>query len=101
MALTKADLVEAEWLEMVQADVTEFLKGTFLEGCPIVPCSGTTGQGLPALLAAIQTQAAAAEPKRTQGILRLPGGSRLQHQGVRDGGDRHAVEPAASRSGMR
>jgi selenocysteine-specific elongation factor len=72
VALTKADLVEAEWLEMVQADVAEFLKGTFLEGCPIVPCSGTTGQGLPALLEAIQTQAAAAEPKRTQGILRLP-----------------------------
>ncbi len=72
VALTKADMVEAEWLEMVQADVAEFLKGTFLEGCPIVPCSGTTGQGLPALLEAIQTQAAAAEPKRTQGILRLP-----------------------------
>jgi selenocysteine-specific elongation factor len=72
VALTKADLVEAEWLEMVQADVAEFLKGTFLEGCPIVPCSGTTGQGLPALLAAIQTQAAAAEAKRMQGILRLP-----------------------------
>jgi selenocysteine-specific elongation factor len=72
VALTKADLVEAEWLEMVQADVAEFLKGTFLAGCPIVPCSGTTGQGLPALVAAIQAQAAAAEPKRTQGIVRLP-----------------------------
>jgi selenocysteine-specific elongation factor len=72
VALTKADLVEAEWLEMVQADVAGFLKGTFLDGCPIVPCSGTTGQGLPDLLAAIQAQAAAAEPKRTQGILRLP-----------------------------
>src|SRR5512138_784781 len=66
VALTKADLVEAEWLEMVQADVAEFLNGTFLVGCPIVPCSGTTGQGLPALLEAIQAQAAAAEPKRTQ-----------------------------------
>jgi small GTP-binding protein len=31
VALTKADLVEAEWLEMIQADVTEFLKGTFLD----------------------------------------------------------------------
>jgi selenocysteine-specific elongation factor len=72
VALTKADLVEAEWLEMVQADVGEFLKGTFLAGCPIVPCSGTTGQGLPALLEAIQAQAAAVEPKRTQAILRLP-----------------------------
>jgi len=72
VALTKADLVEAEWLELVQADVTEFLEGTFLAGCPIVPCSGTTGHGLPDLLDAIQAQAAAVEPKRTQAILRLP-----------------------------
>jgi selenocysteine-specific elongation factor len=72
VALTKADLVEPDWLEMVQADVAGFLKGTFLEACPIIPCSGTTGQGLPALLEAIQAQATVAEPKRTQGILRLP-----------------------------
>jgi selenocysteine-specific elongation factor len=72
VALTKADLVEADWLEMVQADVAEALKKTFLDGCPIVPCSATTGQGLPELLQAIQTQAALAEPKRTEGIARLP-----------------------------
>lgn len=50
VALTKADLVESDWLELVQADVAEALKGTFLDGCPIVPCSATTGQGLPELL---------------------------------------------------
>ncbi len=72
VALTKADLVDAEWLEMVRADAAQALKGTFLEGCPVVPCSATTGQGLPELLQAIQAQAAAAEPKRTEGILRLP-----------------------------
>src|SRR3990172_2491290 len=48
------------------------LKGTFLDGCPVVPCSATTGRGLPELLAAVQAQAAAAEPKRTDGTLRLP-----------------------------
>src|SRR5574342_1367575 len=58
VALTKADLTEAEWLEMVQADVAEALKGTFLDGCPIVPCSATTGQGLSDPLQAIQGQAA-------------------------------------------
>ena len=72
VALTKADLTEADWLEMVQADVAEALKGTFLDGCPIVPCSATTGQGLPDLLQAIQGQAVLAEPKRTEGIVRLP-----------------------------
>ncbi|MBI4839975.1 MAG: selenocysteine-specific translation elongation factor, partial [candidate division NC10 bacterium] len=72
VALTKSDLVEAEWLEMVRADIVETLKGTFLDGCPVVPCSATTGQGLPELLQAIQDQAAAAEPKRTEGTVRLP-----------------------------
>ena len=72
VALTKADLVDAEWLEMVRADVAEVLKGTFLDGCPVVACSATTGEGLPELLQAIQAQAGTVEPKRTQGIVRLP-----------------------------
>ena len=58
VALTKADLVEPDWLEMVRADIAESLRGTFLEGCPIVPCSGATGQGLPELLQAISEVAA-------------------------------------------
>ncbi len=72
VALTKADLVDEEWLEMVRADIGETLKGTFLAGCPVVPCSATTGLGLAELLQAIQTQAAMAEPKRAEGTLRLP-----------------------------
>ena len=72
VALTKADLVEPDWLEMVRADIAESLRGTFLEGCPIVPCSGATGQGLPELLQAIQAQASTADPKRVDGTLRLP-----------------------------
>lgn len=72
VALTKADLVDAEWLELVRADVAGALQGTFLDGCPVVPCSAATGQGLPDLVQAIQGQAAAAEPKRTEGTVRLP-----------------------------
>ncbi len=72
VALTKADLVDEEWLEMVRADIAGTLKGMFLAGCPVVPCSATTGRGLAELLQAIQAQAAMAEPKRTEGTLRLP-----------------------------
>src|SRR5512138_1945892 len=68
VALTKADLVEPDWIEMVQADVEAVLRGTFLEGCPVVPCSAITGQGIPDLLAAIQAQAATAEPKREDAV---------------------------------
>ncbi|MBI4537772.1 MAG: selenocysteine-specific translation elongation factor [candidate division NC10 bacterium] len=72
VALTKADLVEPDWLEMVQADVTDVLRGTFLQGCPVLPCSATTGQGLPEVVAAIQAQAGTVDAKRDDGILRLP-----------------------------
>src|SRR6202011_5258329 len=50
VALTKRDLVEDEWLELIQADVEDFLKITSLKGVPIVPCSATTGVGLDTLL---------------------------------------------------
>ncbi len=72
VALTKADLVEAEWLEMVRGEVAAFLKGTFLAGCPIVPVSATTGRGLKELTEALAALAAEVEPKRTEGVFRLP-----------------------------
>src|SRR5919197_275628 len=51
VVLTKADMADAEWLELVQEDVRTFLRGTFLEGQPIVPVSAKTGEGLDALRA--------------------------------------------------
>ena len=39
VVLTKADLAEPEWLELVQEDVRSVLRGTFLEGRAIVPVS--------------------------------------------------------------
>src|SRR3954449_1115787 len=44
--LTKADLVDAETLEIVKLEVHDFLRGSFLEGSPIVPVSAKTGAGL-------------------------------------------------------
>ena len=55
VALTKMDLVDEEWLELVREEVEEQLKSTTLEGAPIVPVSAYTGQGLPALLARLET----------------------------------------------
>jgi selenocysteine-specific elongation factor len=54
VALTKRDLVDDDWLELVQADVEDFLRGTSLAGAPIVPCSATTRHGLDDLLQVIQ-----------------------------------------------
>jgi selenocysteine-specific elongation factor len=54
VALTKADLVDEEWLELVREEVAEQLKPTTLVGAEIIPVSAYTGQGIPALLAQLE-----------------------------------------------
>ena len=54
VALTKADLVDAEWLELVREEVAEYLLPTTLAHAPIIPVSAYTGQGLPELLAQLE-----------------------------------------------
>ncbi|HWS44364.1 MAG TPA: GTP-binding protein, partial [Acidimicrobiia bacterium] len=53
VALTKCDLVDDDWLDIVEADVADTLAGTALAGSPIVRCSSVTRAGLDALLAAL------------------------------------------------
>jgi selenocysteine-specific elongation factor len=73
VALTKADLVDADWLDLVRDDVATLLKPTPLAGAALVPVSARSGAGLPQLLAALDS-ALAATPSRTeaQGAPRLP-----------------------------
>ncbi|GAB4489742.1 MAG: selenocysteine-specific translation elongation factor [Thermodesulfovibrionales bacterium] len=72
IALTKADLVEKDWLGLVTDELRNFVQGTFLEGCPIVPVSSRTGENLDALKSEIKTMAAGIEPKTSGGLFRLP-----------------------------
>ena len=46
VVLTKRDLVDDEWLALVEEEVRERIKGTTLQGADIVPVSSRTGQGL-------------------------------------------------------
>jgi len=57
VVLTKADLVEPAWLEMVKEDVRAYLRGTFLQDAPMVAMSSVTGQGLQELVSAIDAVA--------------------------------------------
>ncbi len=72
VALTKIDLVEKEWLELVQEEIREFVRGTFLEGAPMVPLSSTTGEGLPALVAEMDRLARDVQERSPEGLFRLP-----------------------------
>ncbi len=72
IVLTKSDLVEPDWLELVTDDVREFTAGTFLEGADIVPVSSKTGDNLDVLKERIHDIAADVPAKSEKGIFRLP-----------------------------
>ena len=72
VVLTKIDMVEPDWLEMVREDVTEYLSDSFLANAPIVAVSSLTGEGLKELA---QTLDRLVEkiPERASGhLFRLP-----------------------------
>ena len=72
VALTKIDLVEKEWLTLVQSEITEFLQGSFLEAAPIVPVSAIKQEGLTDLIKAIDAAVSKINEKADDGIFRLP-----------------------------
>jgi selenocysteine-specific elongation factor len=72
IALTKADLVEEDWLALVEDDVKNFVKGTFLEGAEIVPVSSRTMFNVELMKEKIREAALKVEPKPTKGLFRLP-----------------------------
>ena len=72
VAVTKSDLVDKDWLDLVAAEVEETLKGTTLEGAPIIAVSAYTGQGLPELLSTIDSLLEVTEARRDMGRPRLP-----------------------------
>ncbi len=72
IALSKADLADADWLELVSDDVRSLVAGTPLGGSELVPTSALTGEGLERLRVAL-TSAAAALPRRdARDLFRLP-----------------------------
>jgi len=71
VAITKTDLVDEDWLDLVEDEVHEFLKGSFLEGASIIPVSSLTGVGLPELIDALSSIAEDVREEPDSGIFRL------------------------------
>lgn len=72
VALTKCDLAEPDWLELVKDDISRLVKGTFLDGCPIVEVSSHTGQGLNELKQALAKIIGALKAPQAGDSFRLP-----------------------------
>src|ERR1700722_19724182 len=59
LVLNKADLVDPELLDLARLEADEFVRGSFLEGAPVVAVSSTTGSGIPELRGEIEKMGAA------------------------------------------
>jgi len=72
VAISKIDLVEEEWLELVIEDCREQLQESFLADSPIVPVSGVTEEGLEELQQALREEAAKVPGKDSKANAYLP-----------------------------
>jgi selenocysteine-specific elongation factor len=72
VAITKKDMVDDEWLLMVEEEIKEYIDKTILKGAPLVAVSAITGEGIPDLLAELDKLALEVKEKPAMGHARLP-----------------------------
>ena len=72
VVITKSDVVDPEWLEMMQEEIVGRVEGTFLEGKPVHCVSAYTGQGIPELRQELHDMVQRAAVKNMRVPFRLP-----------------------------
>ena len=72
IVITKIDMVEQEWLELVTDDIRTFFAGSFLESAPLITVSSTQGQGIEEFRTTLDSLVAATDFSEAHGPFRLP-----------------------------
>jgi len=72
VVLTKVDMVDEEWLALVQEEVADFIDNTFLEKAPVLSVSSTTGQGLSDFTQTLDQISSQITPRTQTSLFRLP-----------------------------
>lgn len=72
VVITKTDLVEPDLIELVSEEISETVRGSFLEGVDVIPVSSKTGEGLERLRQALRAVAFSIPKRSTDHLLRLP-----------------------------
>lgn len=72
IVITKKDMVDDEWLMLVEDEIEEYIDTTPLKGAPIIAVSAVTGEGIPELMQAIEQVASTVTEKPLMGKARLP-----------------------------
>src|SRR3954469_7170757 len=71
VALTKCDLAEPSWVGLVEDEVRELVRGSFLEGAAIVRTSATTGQGIDDLKCELERLCERVDVRQDTGLFRM------------------------------
>jgi selenocysteine-specific elongation factor len=71
VVLTKIDMVDEEWMELVRDDISEYIKDSPLKDAPICEVSSVTGAGMPELLERISELCLEVAERPSAGICRL------------------------------
>ncbi len=74
IVVTKCDLVDSSWIDLVEEEVRSLVKGTFLEGAAIVRASSVTGQGIDEVKSALGAVCASVKPDDDAGVFRQRSG---------------------------
>jgi selenocysteine-specific elongation factor len=72
VVLSKIDLVDQDLLGLVREEVTDIIRGTFLEDAPVLAVSSVTGEGIPSLISALDRLSEEVEERPSSGLFRLP-----------------------------
>ena len=72
VVLTKIDLVDEEWLALVEDEVADFTQNTFLENAPVVQVSSSKAIGLDNFINTLEELVVQIPDHTTSGLLRLP-----------------------------
>jgi selenocysteine-specific elongation factor len=72
VVMTKIDAADTDTRALVRDEIAELVKGSFLDGAPVIEVSARTGEGLDSLRQAIAAVAALTGARSTAGAARLP-----------------------------
>ncbi|MEN8256651.1 MAG: selenocysteine-specific translation elongation factor [Thermodesulfobacteriota bacterium] len=72
IVVTKKDMVEPDWLELVEEEIRDFFNDTFLEEAPLVTVSSTTGDGIDDVKSVLDSLVSQCDFTEAHGPFRLP-----------------------------
>ncbi len=72
IVVTKKDMVEAEWLELVQEEIRDFFTDTFLDDAPMLTVSSVSGEGIDDVKETLDALVSQCDFSEAHGPFRLP-----------------------------